>query len=173
MSLEINLINFIYGLSGIHWLIDGLSIISARFIPHILIISAVIFILHLKFWKDAYLYIFLSLSSIFIGWGIISQALKFIFKRQAPFEVLDNIQNLVPANTSTFPSDHITILSLLGVSIFIFNKKWGSIFLAITIIVALSRIITGVSWPSDIIISLLIGVIVPLALKPFIIYEKK
>ena len=173
MSLDASLIKLIYGLSGIHWLIDGLSIIGARFVPYLLVIAAIVFIWRIEFWKDVYYYIFLVLSSIFIGWGIISQAVKFVFKRNAPFEKIEEIVNLVPANTSTFPSDHITILSLLGVCIFIFNKKWGSLFIAITILVAISRMITGVSWPSDIIVSLLIGIIVPFALKPFIVSDKK
>jgi undecaprenyl-diphosphatase len=65
---------------------------------------------------------------------------------------------IVESNFTSFPSGHSTFAFALAFSIFLYDKKYGSIFLIMAFLVSLGRIFTGVHFPFDIFIGAIIGV---------------
>jgi undecaprenyl-diphosphatase len=89
----------------------------------------------------------------------ISGIIAHFFYRDRPF-ITHPVFQLIkhPANAS-FPSDHATGAFVIAAAIWFFRKKDGSIWLFFAACIALSRIWTGVHYPSDVIAGALIGMI--------------
>ena len=113
------------------------------------IFLAILFILYRK--KDeVLLFVIVSLGSTGMN-----QALKFVFKRERPFE------QLIAENGFSYPSGHtMAAVSLYGIVTFLFwrhvKKVWGRILLIVlsTLMISLigfSRVYLRVHYPSDIV----------------------
>lgn len=109
----------------------------------------------------------LCILAVFFSFCL-SESLKSIFNRPRPDELL-NINALTEHNSSSMPSGH----SAVSFTIFtIFTYKYGYwwLFLGFSSLVALSRVVLGVHYPSDLIVGGIIGV---LSAFLFIYLEKK
>ncbi|WP_317367043.1 phosphatase PAP2 family protein [uncultured Tyzzerella sp.] len=97
----------------------------------------------------------LAICSI-IGNGI----LKNLFERQRPFIEL-SLQPFISAPSGfSFPSGH-SLISFVGATcVFYTNKKWGILSYIFALLIALSRILLIVHYPSDVIIGSLLGIII-------------
>jgi undecaprenyl-diphosphatase len=67
---------------------------------------------------------------------------------------------LIESNFSSFPSGHATLSFALAFSIFLYDKKIGSLFLLLAFFVAMGRIFTGVHFPLDILVGGILGIFV-------------
>lgn len=159
--------------SRFSWL-DGLGIFGAQYLPYLLSLAVIYLLFKLPSWQEKYYFFILSVSSILISWGVISNLIHYFYHRLRPFNVLENINSLVaPGDVFSFPSNHLIILTSLAVSVWLFSRRWGIAFIFLTLLVGLSRIFVGVHWPTDIIVSIALGIIVPLLLKPLILPKSK
>lgn len=97
----------------------------------------------------------LSIGSI-IGNGI----LKNIFERQRPFIEL-SLQPFISAPSGfSFPSGH-SLASFIGATcIFFTNKKLGILSYIFAFLIALSRVLLIVHYPTDVIVGSLLGIII-------------
>lgn len=97
----------------------------------------------------------LALGSI-IGNGI----LKNIFERQRPFVEL-SLQPFIPEpHGFSFPSGH-SLASFIGATcIFFTNKKLGILSYILAFLIALSRVLLIVHYPTDVIVGSLLGIII-------------
>lgn len=85
-----------------------------------------------------------------------------IWVRQRPFEELDvNLLFYAPTDPS-FPSNSASVLFGLAWGIFFYNRKAGTILLAIAGLHGLSRIYVGVHYPLDILGGVAVGFLVAL-----------
>lgn len=99
------------------------------------------------------------------------------FYKERPIVALNQVEaeetllhEILP--TSSFPSDHAVVSMAVAMSTllwWLYNKKkffiWsGIIFIIISLIMTLCRILTLVHWPSDIIAWLLLWILIPLLL---------
>ena len=92
---------------------------------------------------------------------ITALVLKVIFHAPRPFIALSNIHPLVLETPhDSFPSGHATAFFALAVALYTYDKVWGSIFLVVAVLVSLSRIISGVHFPGDVIAGAIIGSVV-------------
>lgn len=94
----------------------------------------------------------------FSAW-FIANIFKNIFKINRPFVDL-NINPLVRDVGFSFPSEHATVFMAITVSMFLINKKAGFVFLFLTILIGLSRVVIGVHYPVDIIGGFVVGIII-------------
>lgn len=62
-----------------------------------------------------------------------------------------------PIIAASFPSLHTTLAFAFGWTLFLFNRKIGTYFLIAALLLGLSRIYTGVHYPSDILFGALLG----------------
>ena len=98
----------------------------------------------------------------------LSESLKGIFNRPRPDEVL-NINALTEHNSSSMPSGHSAV-SFTIFTILAYKYGYWLLFLGFSSLVALSRIVLGVHYPSDLIVGGIIGTICAFL---FIYLEKK
>ena len=68
----------------------------------------------------------------------------------------------MPFNAS-FPSDHAAVAFALAISVFLYNKKLGLVFLASALLVGVARVLSNVHYPVDILGGALLGSFVVLA----------
>jgi undecaprenyl-diphosphatase len=101
------------------------------------------------------------LSAIF-SWLAISQPLIYVFHRARPDNILLGHKELFfHRPTFAFPSDHASML--FGLTFYLYfagEHKKAHFFLALSVIICVSRIIAGVHFPFDIIAGLIIGLII-------------
>lgn len=81
--------------------------------------------------------------------------------RPRPFITHQEIHQLVfHISDKSFPSDHTTIAFVLAFSLFLINKKWGSIFLVLAFLIGFARIFCGLHYPLDVLGGILMAFIV-------------
>ncbi len=113
---------------------------------------------------------FLMLISMFLGVIIGNGILKNLVARGRPCWVDPNIPLLIPnPKDYSFPSGH-TLASLeASVMIFLHNKKWGTVCLIISMLIAFSRMYLFVHFPTDILGGAILGTIISISV--YNIYE--
>ena len=111
--------------------------------------------------KKSVLIPFLLLSSlVFSGTFLLSRLLSFFIKIPRPF-VVDSINPLFPhVIDNGFPSDHTLLTATIAASVFVFNKKLGSLLFVLTAFVGLARVIAGVHHISDIVGAIIISILI-------------
>ena len=162
--MDLSLFQSLHSIAGQSGLLDGLIIFFARHLPYILTIGAFFYVLTRRSWQHRILNAISALLVIILSWGVISRTIKFFYMRPRPYEALD-LEPLLTNTTSSFPSGHTTLLFALGFLIFSLNRFWGWIFLALSLLVGVSRIIAGVHWPSDILGGIAVGALGFLIIK--------
>ncbi len=166
MSLDSAVFNFIYGFSGRSPVLDFLGIFSADYLPYILILFLLVLLLFQKYRTMAVL----ALASGITARFAVKELILMFYQRPRPYIALPEISKLIwsPAfeNLQSFPSGHALFFFAASTMVYLFNKKLGIAFFAISIIIGLARVFVGVHWPSDILAGALLG-----GLTSFIIYQ--
>jgi len=119
-------------------------------------------LLLLWFYKKNYQNLLRATFSGLFGWMIINRFISYFFYRPRPFSesLLGKKEFLFLRPDYSFPSDHATFLSGITFSFLLFKeKKLFIIFLAVTILISLSRFLVGVHYLSDILAGWLVGLI--------------
>lgn len=165
ISLDLSLsdwfFNFLYINSGFF---QGVFVFFARYIIYILVILFLTFLFLEKDLKKKFYFFWSAVFCEILSRGIITETMRFFFKRERPYEVLKFIAPIT-SSSSSFPSGHTVFMFTLTFLIFSMNKKWGLIFLVLSAISAVSRVIVGVHWFSDIVGGALISLIVYLVFR--------
>lgn len=165
-TIDLSIFNFIHALVGRILLVDWLSVFFASYVPYLLIIWAVILLIMEKNWKRKYYFSAYAILSLILSRGIITEIIRHIYFRTRPFVVFQftPLIGQSPLEAS-FPSGHATAFFALVLPVFYLGRKSGWWFLAVTTIMAVSRIYVGVHWPLDIIGGAAIGLISSLLIK--------
>lgn len=82
-----------------------------------------------------------------------------IFYRDRPFVHHHVIQLIHHVANASFPSDHAAGAFVIASSIWIWRKRDGWIWLVLAAGISLSRVWTGVHYPSDVVAGMVIGTI--------------
>lgn len=156
-----NLFNFLNNFALNNFWADTIIIFLAQFFGYLLL--AVFFYFFLKNdWKDKYLRkkIFLiSLLSVVFSRLVFTEIMRFFYHHNRPF-IGNSINQLLFHETNySFPSGHAAFYFALAFSVFLFDKKWGGIFLIGAALISVARIIAGVHWPLDILGGLIFAIL--------------
>lgn len=160
---------FFYNLAHQNIYFDKLVYFIAEYFGNFVILFAIIFLLfhHEVFGKEhplgelkrKYKEIFLFFYSSVLAW-LISLLLKLSFAFTRPFELLQGVNPLFLETDHSFPSGHSTFFMALGVAIFLRHKAVGSLFIFFALLIGISRIISGVHFPIDILGGYAIGIFI-------------
>jgi len=112
--------------------------------------------------------VFISL----ITTSAIIDSLKHIVNRTRPFITDPAIHNLVNVSTASFPSGHTGEVFVLAMAITLLfkKKKWYILLVWIwAFLVAYTRLVLGVHYPSDVLASMVIGIGIGIGFPRFLI----
>ena len=121
------------------------------------------FLLQRKSWL-----VFISLIST----SVVIDSLKHIVNRTRPFITDPSIHNLVNVTTASFPSGHTgEVFVLAAASTLLFSKNKWIVFIAWiwAFLVAYTRLVLGVHYPSDVLASMIIGITIGIAFPKYLI----
>jgi undecaprenyl-diphosphatase len=80
------------------------------------------------------------------------------FFRPRPFAALDDVNVLLyRPSVSSFPSEPVATLTALACGVFLFERRVGAIMILLTLLFALTRVMAGAHYPSDVIAGALLG----------------
>ncbi|WGZ42695.1 undecaprenyl-diphosphatase [Mammaliicoccus lentus] len=83
-----------------------------------------------------------------------------IHSNNQPFAELSNVNQLIGhAIDNSFPSDHAIEFFSICITFLLFKKNLRYVWLAIAILVSISRVWVGVHYPADILVGTILGII--------------
>lgn len=93
--------------------------------------------------------------------------LKNVIARTRPYEVIEGLVRLIPAQVDySFPSGHTGSSFASAVILYFFlPRKYGIIALILAVLISLSRLYLGVHYPSDVLGGAVIGTIIAYGVK--------
>lgn len=90
--------------------------------------------------------------------------LKNLIARDRPCWIDPSIRLLIESPRDfSFPSGHTLASFEGGVSIFLYNRKWGTAALVLAVLIAFSRMYLFVHFPTDVLTGLVLGVVIAIA----------
>ena len=106
-----------------------------------------------------------ALLAFIIAW-VVSDIIKKIFPTLRPFEITGEVPlTLFARGDGAFPSGHTASSFALATTIFLYDKKVGTGFLAAAGIVGVGRILGNVHFPVDILGGAVIGVAISMLIE--------
>lgn len=100
----------------------------------------------------------ISLISLILCLFIVNIGMKPTFSRLRPFQVIDNLNLLIPAPKDfSFPSGHAAASFVMVYIFYKHIKKYFIIILIIASLISFSRIYLTVHFPSDVIVGIILG----------------
>src|SRR3990172_2839318 len=129
MSYDLAVFNFLHAFAGQSAVMNGLIIFFGKYLAYLLVLLAVILLWQEKSWRHRFYKLSLLALAVIVSRGIIAEAIQFLFFRARPFVELNFIPVFNHGNVASFPSGHASAFFALAFAIFLFDRKWGSIFL--------------------------------------------
>ncbi len=159
MTFDAQLLLLLNALAGQSRFLDGVIVFFASYAAYALVVAFLAFLLLSQYPKREKLRILLvtGLSSVIARFGAV-EAIRFFYHRPRPFLDLP-VHQLLTSNEWSFPSGHAAFFFAMATALYLYDKKWGIVFFAAAALMAVSRVIAGIHYPSDIIGGALIGII--------------
>ncbi len=152
--MDYYLFNIITNFWGRFLFLDYLFIFLGKYFGYILIILFILLFLKKK--KDIFYNVFFS---VILARFIIVPIIRFFYYKDRPFVVYDFVALIDKEAVNSFPSGHATFFFAFAVAIFLINKKIGTFFLISAFLISISRVYTGIHYPSDIFFGGIIGIL--------------
>lgn len=143
-------------LAGKSVCLDSIFIFFAGYFEYFLIFLLFLFLL--KNFKKYWLMVVGSLAAAGFSRFVIIEVIRWLVPRSRPF-VENQVDLLLQVAVSpSFPSGHAAFYFALSTVVYSYNKKAGWCFFAGSVLIAFSRVICGIHWPSDIVAGAIIGI---------------
>lgn len=161
MSYDVAFFRAINGLAGQSVWTDAAFIFGARDL--IIVIGALLLAYLFLAWKtERFGERFENVVHAYVGAAVafvVQAVIGFLWFRARPFAALPDVIQLIEksAQEKSFPSAHATVSFALAFGIWLHDKKWGWVLLALAACVSLSRVLVGVHYPSDIAVGACVG----------------
>ena len=96
--------------------------------------------------------------------SLLASVMALLVARSRPFLDLQDVELLFYAPTDySFPAHAVAVLVALGTAVRAGNKRVGNVVITAGVAMGFARVIAGVQWPSDVLASIVIGVLVGLS----------
>jgi undecaprenyl-diphosphatase len=169
-----NIFYIINSFAGKSDIADKIFVFMGEYIIFIMMGIFVLFFAK-KIWEDKKMEIkevLLYFSTPVLAW-VITHIIKWFFPADRPYVMENTIQLSQEFDPGSFPSGHTTLAFAMMLNIYIYNKKWGIVFIVLALGVSSGRVLVGLHFPLDILAGALIGIIVPIVFhKLWNIFEK-
>jgi len=155
--MDLFLFKIINNLAGKWVFLDFLGVFFAKYSEYVLwlILVCLVLIKFKKYWKM----IVEAMVSGILARFVITNIIRWIWSRPRPFNILENINLLLPQKTEpSFPSGHASFYFAISTVVYLYNKKLGYLFFAVTFLMGLARVFVGYHWPFDILAGAVIGI---------------
>ena len=166
MSIDIQLFHFFNNLAGQSHIFDILVVFLAAYLQYFLVLAFILLLYFSGYTKPEKLRIFfVTIIAITVARFGVAEFIRFLYHRPRPFLTLQ-VHKLLSSGWFysdtewSFPSGHSAFFFAMATAIYLYNKKWGSVFFTAAILMNISRIIAGVHYPSDILGGAIIGVVI-------------
>ena len=134
-------------------LLDQILVFNSIYLPYILLFCVFLYFKRYKFLP------ILSILSGFISCFFVL-VFRFVYYNPRPFVDSSSEFLLNHSDISSFPSAHTSFFFAFSTIVFLYNKKIGSLFYFLSLIIGLSRVATGLHWPIDIFGGIVLGILV-------------
>lgn len=145
----------INNLAGHNVWLDRLMVFVADKMGYLMILG-VLFLA----WKSSNRFKILTIT---IGSAILARVafvelIRYFVYNPRPYLVLEKVNILMNHEvSSSFPSGHATFYFALAMGVYLYNKKFGRIYLCLAGLMGLARIFVSVHWPLDILAGVVLG----------------
>lgn len=156
MNLDLIIFQKIHQFSGKSIFLDLTTIFFAKYVGYFLILIALFLF---RNFKKHWPILFQIFSAAILARLVIVEIIRYLFPRLRPFVFL-NFQPLFQydPNKFSFPSGHAAFYFALSTIIYFYNKKAGLFFYLASFLISISRVFSGIHWPSDILAGAIIGI---------------
>jgi undecaprenyl-diphosphatase len=98
---------------------------------------------------------------------LVNVPIRGFVERPRPFRTHDGLDVLITGkNDYSFVSDHATLTMAMGVALFVANRRFGLVGIALALLEGFCRVYMGVHYPTDVIGGFALGTAVALLLSP-------
>jgi len=158
-SVDYRVFQKINGLAGINRGLDTFMIACAKYSP--IVFALVLIGLWLTWTYRNQRGAFLAGLSALIALGV-GQVLGAAFPRERPY-LAHRVTLLITHSPDTsFPSDHATLAFAVGMMVWQFNRRLGTVLLLFSALTAFARVFVGAHYPSDVLGGAVLGSVVTL-----------
>ncbi len=146
-----------YGLAGQSKIMDLLVVFFGSYVPYLMVIGVIIILFFESDWRKRLRDTAMVALSVILSWGIVTQIIHFFYFRPRPFIALGITSLIHHDNSPSFPSGHAAFFFALAFALFLANRKWGWLFIGLTLLMGIARVMAGVHWPLDIVAGILVS----------------
>lgn len=164
VNLDIQIFYFLNSVAGQSSFLDAVIVFFASYLAYILVVVFLVLIFFSQYPKREKWEILLvtGISALIARFGV-TELIRLFYQRPRPFLALPNVHQLLTDSTYAFPSGHATFFFAMATAVYLYNKKWGIGFFLAALFITVSRVASGIHYPSDIVGGALIGIIVAYA----------
>ena len=152
------LFSFIFSFAHRNGLLDAFGIFVAEYLAYCLVMVFGFFVWKQKTVRLRIAFFIEASMAILVSRGIVTELIRFFYHHPRPFQIL-GIVPLLTDNAYSFPSGHAAVFFALSAVVFFWNKKWGGVFFACSLLMGIALIFVGVHWPLDIVGGIVVGVV--------------
>ena len=158
-ALDYALLRYLNSWAGVSRLGDAVIVFFAQYLAYVFVAAFLAFLSfgHRNRREKIRIFWVALLSAIVARLGI-AELIRFFYHRPRPFLVpMLHANQLLAGSEWAFPSGHAAFFFAVVAAIYVYDKKWGSVFFAATVVMTLARVMAGIHYPSDIAGGVVIG----------------
>lgn len=159
-NIDYEIFYFLNSFAGKSNLTDWVIIFFARHLVYVFVAAVIIYLLINRRKILAYTAVTHAFLSFVIARLIITELIRFIWHRPRPFLAQEVTELFNKGNEASFPSGHAAAMFAIAAAIYFYNKSLGMWLFVAAIVTTVSRVISGVHYPSDILAGAVVGVLV-------------
>lgn len=157
MSYDLIIFNALYSLASQSKILGWLVVFFGSYVPYLMVLGVIVILFFESDWRKRLRDAATIALSVILSWGIITQIIHFFYFRPRPFITLGITSLINHDNSPALPSGHAAFFFALAFALFLASKKWGWIFIGLTVLMSIARVMAGVHWPLDIVAGILIS----------------
>jgi len=157
MNIDFYLFQQINNFAGQNLWSDTLAIFFSQYFGYILIFLLILFLI--RNFRKYWLMVVQAFIAAILARFVIVEIIRYVLPKPRPF--VENHVNLLVdrVNQFAFPSGHAAFFFAIATVVYFYNKKAGILFFLAGFLISISRVFSGIHWPSDILAGALVGIL--------------